>query len=65
MREEKCVDDDRVDEGPRLVVVNGGVCVLEEVVKFCYLGDGMNCEAGVLREQYEREQQLHKEDCVK
>ena len=34
------------DEGPGLVV-NGGI--LEEVEQFCYLGDVLDCEAGVKR----------------
>ena len=34
----------RDDEGPGLVV-NGGV--LKEVEQFCFLGDVLDCEAGV------------------
>ena len=38
------VDDDGDDEVPGLVV-NG--VVLEEVEQFCFLGDVLDCEAGV------------------
>ncbi|KAK3875693.1 hypothetical protein Pcinc_019440 [Petrolisthes cinctipes] len=37
-------DDDEEDAG---LMVNGGV--LEEVQQFCYLGDVLDCEAGVER----------------
>ena len=39
-------DDDGDDEAPGLVVNRG---MLEEVEQFCYLGDVLDCEAGVER----------------
>ena len=43
-REREGVDFNGGGEGPGLVV-NGGM--LEEVEQFCYLGDVVDCEAGV------------------
>ena len=45
-REGEGGDGNGGDEGPGLVV-NGGI--LEEVEQFCYLGDVLDCEAGVKR----------------
>ena len=44
--------DDGDDKVPRLAV-NGGI--LEELKQFCYLGDVLDCEAGVERAECKRE----------